>query len=109
MVLKHTHMFIHTWICAVGFICFVDTVVHTVATVRIWHTSAPVTGKSIVSTVIIWWGLRVILHTVSLVVLQLHAVGTSTHTAGRRRRETEVAAAAVWNQIAPAFEYCTQQ
>lgn len=109
VVLKHTHMHIQTWICAVGFICFVDAVVHTITAVRIWYASAPVTGKSIVSTVIIWWGLRVILYTVPLVLLQLHAIGTSTHTAGRRRRETEVAAAAVWNQIASAFKYCTQQ
>lgn len=40
-----------------------------------------------------------------MVFLQLHAVGTATHTVGRGRWETEVTAAAVWNEVASAFEY----
>lgn len=103
------HSHVHTWICAVGFIGLVGTVIHTITAERIWHTAAPVAGKGIVSAVIIWWGLSIILHTVPLVLLQFHSIGTSAHTVGRRRRETEVAAAAIWNQIASAFEHCTQQ
>lgn len=95
MVLKHPHMYIHTWICAVGFICLVGAVIHTITAERIGHTAAPVAGKGIVSTVIIWWGLSIIFYTVPLVLLQFHSIGTSAHTVGCRRRETEVAAAAI--------------
>jgi hypothetical protein len=94
-----------TCVSAVGLIRLVHAVFNPVAAVRVGHAAAPVAGEGVVSTAGVYRGFRVVLHTVPLVLLELHAVGAATHAARGGRGEAEVAAAAIWHHVAPAVEH----